>query len=137
MWASFGDIYGKWKRICRSESCFPNLLLNNGLPVFGISLGRRNIYLISFSIYVVGSIGCALSVNIGMLICFRAFSAIGSSSVRYYPFYILILSFFLAGSLIGYRSCHWELVQSVIFITLMNVGAHFHGTLLDLFLDLP
>ncbi|KAI8581539.1 hypothetical protein K450DRAFT_231796 [Umbelopsis ramanniana AG] len=52
MWASFGDIYG-----------------------------RRNIYLISFSIYVVGSIGCALSVNIGMLIAFRAFSAIGSSSV--------------------------------------------------------
>ncbi|CAO3664329.1 unnamed protein product [Umbelopsis vinacea] len=52
MWASFGDIYG-----------------------------RRKIYLLSFSIYVIGSIGCALSVNITMLIIFRAFSAIGSSSV--------------------------------------------------------
>ncbi|KAH8550002.1 major facilitator superfamily domain-containing protein [Umbelopsis sp. PMI_123] len=48
---------------------------------FGDTYGRRNIYLISFSVYVVGSIGCALSVNITMLIVFRAFSAIGSSSV--------------------------------------------------------
>ncbi|CAO3679552.1 unnamed protein product [Rhizopus stolonifer] len=44
-------------------------------------LGRRYIYLISFSISVIGSICCALSVNIKMFIAFRAVSAIGSSSV--------------------------------------------------------
>ncbi|KAI8097157.1 major facilitator superfamily domain-containing protein [Halteromyces radiatus] len=47
----------------------------------GDRVGRRKIYLTSFMISVTGSICCALSVNITMLIIFRAFSAIGSSSV--------------------------------------------------------
>ncbi|KAI8140913.1 major facilitator superfamily domain-containing protein [Fennellomyces sp. T-0311] len=47
----------------------------------GDRFGRRPIYLISFLFSVVGSICCALSKNIGMFIAFRAFSAIGSSSV--------------------------------------------------------
>ncbi|KAI8146110.1 major facilitator superfamily domain-containing protein [Fennellomyces sp. T-0311] len=52
IWATFADIYG-----------------------------RRPIYLASFMIAVVGSVCCAVSVNIGMFIAFRALSAIGSSSV--------------------------------------------------------
>ncbi|ORY89925.1 major facilitator superfamily domain-containing protein [Syncephalastrum racemosum] len=47
----------------------------------GDKFGRRPVYLISFMISVVGSICCAESVNIGMFIAFRGFSAIGSSSV--------------------------------------------------------
>ena len=50
--------------------------------------GRRPIYLISFFISVVGSICCAVSVNIGMFIAFRAISAIGSSSVSQFLFEI-------------------------------------------------
>ncbi|KAG1055827.1 hypothetical protein G6F43_002235 [Rhizopus delemar] len=42
---------------------------------------RRNIYLISFLISVIGSICCAVSINVQMFIAFRAVSAIGSSSV--------------------------------------------------------
>ncbi|KAI9302580.1 major facilitator superfamily domain-containing protein [Cunninghamella echinulata] len=42
--------------------------------------GRRKIYLASFIITTIGSICCGLSINIAMLIVFRAFSAIGSSS---------------------------------------------------------
>ncbi|CAO3621364.1 unnamed protein product [Cunninghamella echinulata] len=42
--------------------------------------GRRKIYLVSFIITTIGSICCGLSINIVMLIVFRAFSAIGSSS---------------------------------------------------------
>ncbi|KAI8885115.1 MFS general substrate transporter [Backusella circina FSU 941] len=48
---------------------------------FSDIFGRRKIYLISFLINIVGSIGCALSVNVGMFIAFRAISAMGSSSV--------------------------------------------------------
>ena len=48
---------------------------------FGDKFGRRPVYLVSFLISVIGSICCALSVNVGMLIAFRAVSAIGSSSV--------------------------------------------------------
>ncbi|KAI9016424.1 major facilitator superfamily domain-containing protein [Phycomyces nitens] len=48
---------------------------------FGDVVGRRRIYLISFLISVIGSICCALSVNITMFIVFRGFSAIGSSAV--------------------------------------------------------
>ncbi|KAI7853807.1 major facilitator superfamily domain-containing protein [Circinella umbellata] len=44
--------------------------------------GRRNIYILSFAITVVGTILCALSVNIAMLIVFRGVSAIGASSVQ-------------------------------------------------------
>ncbi|ORX80674.1 MFS general substrate transporter, partial [Basidiobolus meristosporus CBS 931.73] len=44
-------------------------------------IGRRLIYLISLSIYVAGSIGCGLSVNIIMLIVMRAIQAIGASAV--------------------------------------------------------
>ncbi|KAJ8657436.1 hypothetical protein O0I10_006738 [Lichtheimia ornata] len=43
--------------------------------------GRRPIYLVSFAIAIVGSICCAVSVNIAMLIVFRAVSAVGASSV--------------------------------------------------------
>jgi MFS family permease len=46
-----------------------------------ITIGRRKIYLISFLINIIGSIGCALSVNVGMFIAFRTISAMGSSSV--------------------------------------------------------
>lgn len=48
---------------------------------FGDKFGRRPVYLVSFMVSVVGSICCAESVNIGMFIAFRGFSAIGSSSV--------------------------------------------------------
>ncbi|KAI7861689.1 major facilitator superfamily domain-containing protein [Spinellus fusiger] len=48
---------------------------------FGETTGRRKIYLISFLIAIIGNICCALSVNISMFIAFRAFSAIGTSSV--------------------------------------------------------
>lgn len=48
---------------------------------FGDKFGRRPVYLVSFLISVIGSVCCALSVNVGMLIAFRAVSAIGSSSV--------------------------------------------------------
>ncbi|KAI9269650.1 major facilitator superfamily domain-containing protein [Helicostylum pulchrum] len=47
---------------------------------FGDLFGRRRIYIISFFISVVGSVGCALSVNAEMFIVFRAVSAIGSCS---------------------------------------------------------
>ncbi|KAI8341685.1 major facilitator superfamily domain-containing protein [Chlamydoabsidia padenii] len=54
-------------------------------PIFwsalGDAYGRRRIYLVSFIIYVIGSAGCAVSVNIGMFIAFRIVSAMGSSSV--------------------------------------------------------
>ncbi|KAI8089348.1 major facilitator superfamily domain-containing protein [Halteromyces radiatus] len=54
-------------------------------PIFwsalGDAYGRRRVYLISFIIYIFGSVCCALSVNIGMFIAFRIVSAIGSSSV--------------------------------------------------------
>ncbi|KAI9307446.1 major facilitator superfamily domain-containing protein [Cunninghamella echinulata] len=43
--------------------------------------GRRRVYLISFLIYIVGAIACALAVNIQMFIAFRVVTAIGSSSV--------------------------------------------------------
>ncbi|KAI9266772.1 major facilitator superfamily domain-containing protein [Phascolomyces articulosus] len=42
--------------------------------------GRRPIYLISFMIAIVGSVCCAVSVNIAMFIAFRAVAALGSSS---------------------------------------------------------
>ncbi|KAI9496395.1 major facilitator superfamily domain-containing protein [Zychaea mexicana] len=44
--------------------------------------GRRNIYLLSFAITVVGTVLCAVSVNIAMLIVFRGISAVGASSVQ-------------------------------------------------------
>ncbi|CAO3595283.1 unnamed protein product [Absidia cylindrospora] len=47
----------------------------------GDRIGRRKIYLVSFLISVIGSLCCGFSVNITMFIVFRAFSAIGSSSV--------------------------------------------------------
>ncbi|KAI8980336.1 major facilitator superfamily domain-containing protein [Pilobolus umbonatus] len=47
---------------------------------FGDRFGARNIYILSFFIYVVGNICCAVSINPAMFIFFRAFSAIGSSS---------------------------------------------------------
>lgn len=46
-----------------------------------IILGRKNIYLISFAISIVGNICCAVSVNIAMLIVFRGVSAVGTCSV--------------------------------------------------------
>ncbi|CAO3610823.1 unnamed protein product [Cunninghamella blakesleeana] len=46
----------------------------------GERIGRRKVYIASFIITVIGSICCALSVNVTMLIVFRAISAIGSSS---------------------------------------------------------
>ncbi|KAI9303348.1 major facilitator superfamily domain-containing protein [Cunninghamella echinulata] len=47
----------------------------------GERYGRRMVYLISFTITVIGSLLCGLSVNMVMFIIFRAISAIGSSSV--------------------------------------------------------
>ncbi|KAI8075018.1 major facilitator superfamily domain-containing protein [Gongronella butleri] len=47
----------------------------------GDIIGRRRIYLVSFCISVIGSVCCAVSVNITMFIIFRAISAIGSSSI--------------------------------------------------------
>ncbi|KAI8890290.1 MFS general substrate transporter [Backusella circina FSU 941] len=51
LWATWGDVYG-----------------------------RKRVYLLSFIVTIIGSVCCALSVNIEMLIVFRAISAIGSSS---------------------------------------------------------
>lgn len=39
------------------------------------------VYLVSFTITVIGSLLCGLSVNMVMFIVFRAISAVGSSSV--------------------------------------------------------
>ncbi|ORZ08135.1 major facilitator superfamily domain-containing protein [Absidia repens] len=54
-------------------------------PIFwsalGDAYGRRRVYLISFCIAIIGAIGCAVSVNIGMFVAFRIVSAMGSSSV--------------------------------------------------------
>ncbi|ODQ63320.1 MFS general substrate transporter [Nadsonia fulvescens var. elongata DSM 6958] len=44
--------------------------------------GRRSIYVISFGLYVVTSIGCALSTNIGMFIAFRILAGGSSASVQ-------------------------------------------------------
>ncbi|KAK9692450.1 Dityrosine transporter 1 [Basidiobolus ranarum] len=44
-------------------------------------IGRRLIYLVSLTIYIIGGIGCALSINIVMLIVMRAIQAIGASAV--------------------------------------------------------
>lgn len=52
LWASFSDIYG-----------------------------RRLVYTLSTLLFVVGSVMCALSPNIGMLLVFRGIQAAGSSSV--------------------------------------------------------
>ncbi|CAO3632049.1 unnamed protein product [Cunninghamella echinulata] len=43
--------------------------------------GRRRVYLVSFLIYIIGAVACALAVNIQMFIAFRVVTAIGSSSV--------------------------------------------------------
>lgn len=51
------------------------------IHLFGYVVGRRPIYLVSFAIAIIGSICCAVSVNIAMLIVFRAVSAVGASSV--------------------------------------------------------
>ncbi|KAI8874632.1 MFS general substrate transporter, partial [Backusella circina FSU 941] len=48
---------------------------------FGDIFGRRRIYILSFLISMVGSVGCALSTNVGMFIAFRAVSSMGASSV--------------------------------------------------------
>ncbi|KAI9315833.1 major facilitator superfamily domain-containing protein [Dichotomocladium elegans] len=48
---------------------------------FGDQFGRRPIYIASFSVALIGMIGCALSINPAMFIGFRAVSAIGASSV--------------------------------------------------------
>ena len=56
--------------------------------------GRRPIYLISFFICLVGSICCAVSVNIAMFIAFRAISAVGSSSVSFFVVFFFVLGFF-------------------------------------------
>ncbi|CAO3657130.1 unnamed protein product [Mucor hiemalis] len=47
----------------------------------GEQFGRRKLYLISFSIAILGTICCAASVNVVMFIVFRGVSAAGSSSV--------------------------------------------------------
>jgi MFS family permease len=60
------------------------IVFNGSLNCFII--GRRRIYMISFFISVIGSICCALAVNVEMFIVFRAVGAIGSSSVKYYMF---------------------------------------------------
>ncbi|KAF7721166.1 hypothetical protein EC973_005148 [Apophysomyces ossiformis] len=47
----------------------------------GEIFGRRRIYLAAFLIALIGTVCCAISINVGMFIAFRAFSAIGSSCV--------------------------------------------------------
>lgn len=80
-------------------------------------LGRRPIYLVSFAIAIVGSICCAVSVNIAMLIVFRAVSAVGASSVRlllcrsiqsylYIPFFMIQVMSLGAGSLADCFEAH-------------------------------
>jgi predicted MFS family arabinose efflux permease len=39
------------------------------------------VYLISFFIAIIGNLGCALAINMGIFLALRAISAIGSSSV--------------------------------------------------------
>ncbi|ORZ00093.1 major facilitator superfamily domain-containing protein [Absidia repens] len=47
----------------------------------GEKFGRRQVYLASFFIAIIGSVGCALAINMPMFLVFRAIAAIGSSSV--------------------------------------------------------
>ncbi|KAI9257650.1 major facilitator superfamily domain-containing protein [Sporodiniella umbellata] len=47
----------------------------------GDRFGRRNVYLVSFVIAIIGNICCAVSINVEMFNGFRAISAMGSSSV--------------------------------------------------------
>lgn len=49
---------------------------------FGERIGYRSIYLISFSLYVVSNICCAVSVNIGMFIAFRVASGACAASAQ-------------------------------------------------------
>ncbi|KAG0238125.1 hypothetical protein BGW42_007116 [Actinomortierella wolfii] len=55
------------------------------LPMFWASLcdymGRRPIYIISLTIAIFGSIGCALAKSIGVFLAMRVFLGLGSSSV--------------------------------------------------------
>lgn len=44
--------------------------------------GRRNVYVISFSLFIGFTIGCALSTSIGMLMAFRILSGAAASSVQ-------------------------------------------------------
>ncbi|RKP36588.1 major facilitator superfamily domain-containing protein, partial [Dimargaris cristalligena] len=45
------------------------------------TVGRRPIYIISFVIYILACVGCALSNGIGMLLAMRLIQSLGSSSV--------------------------------------------------------
>lgn len=55
---------------------------NPSRSAFSETLGRRTIYLLSFSLFMVFSIGSALSVNIAMLIVFRVLTGGASASVQ-------------------------------------------------------
>lgn len=48
---------------------------------FSDLVGRRPIYLVSYLIFILGNILCAVSVNIAMLIAFRAVAAVGAAAV--------------------------------------------------------
>ncbi|GME81134.1 unnamed protein product [Ambrosiozyma monospora] len=67
-----------------SIGCY--LLTLGVIPIWWSSFserhGRRSIYIISFSLYVAFTIGCALSTNIGMLIGFRILSGGCAASVQ-------------------------------------------------------
>ena len=49
-----------------------------------MSIGRRKVFIASNIFLVLGNIGCALSINIGMLLGFRLTSAIGAAAVSTY-----------------------------------------------------
>ncbi len=43
---------------------------------------RRNVYLVSFTLYIIGSIICAISNNIWLLLAMRSIQACGGASVQ-------------------------------------------------------
>jgi EmrB/QacA subfamily drug resistance transporter len=51
------------------------------LAKIGDAKGRKRVYMISMTVYILGLLGCALSEGIGQLICARAFQGIGASAL--------------------------------------------------------
>ena len=54
---------------------------------------RRNVYLVSFIVYIIGTIICGISKNIWLLLVFRSFQACGASAVLRYISFIMSIYF--------------------------------------------
>lgn len=79
--------------------------------MLALYVGRRKLYLISFSIAVLGTICCAESVNVAMFIVFRGVSAAGSSSVSItYLFDLIKEKYMLLTNTTGHVDGSWYVV---------------------------